>query len=342
MWSDEVKKVKMTKPSGMQGITGISASLIPNALATSARHVVYAHVTSVVVAVTTDLNADSAPCQVLQCGGTVMQAKMCRAGKDDVVVVGTTEGVQVWEPNTGTKMTSYPIPFAAAPPSERQNYVRGIAIVQRGAEPEALIVGTSSGVLHVFEVDGMKFLYTHALEGHHKAAIADIATTHEAGYAAHTLAPTPLFAVADEGGVITVWDAPKLLPTAELKMPGESFTTIQCRGDSVFAGTLSGRICVFNISTQKLQCEIAAHARSVLALHLHPSMEWLVSASEDTYINVWNVEGLLTQEIEATLSMSLKDHLICGANFVGKNGKDIAVVSYDVDAICVVTGDDIA
>lgn len=42
--------------------------------------------------------------------------------------------------------------------------------------------------------------------------------------------------------------------------------------------------------TQRLQCEIAAHARSVLALQLHPMQEQLISASEDTYINVWNLE----------------------------------------------------
>ena len=36
-----------------------------------------------------------------------------------------------------------------------------------------------------------------------------------------------------------------------------------------------------------VKCEIASHARGVTALALHPSMPWLVSVSEDTFVNIW-------------------------------------------------------
>ena len=41
---------------------------------------------------------------------------------------------------------------------------------------------------------------TQALEGHHKAPIADISSSHEADYASHLLAETVSVAVADEAG----------------------------------------------------------------------------------------------------------------------------------------------
>ena len=151
-----------------------------------------------------------------------MQVRLCRAGGADVLVVGTSDGVQVWDPVRGTRITAYPIPYANAgtPPADRRNYVRGITLVPRGSELPALVVGTSSGGLHVFEVDGQRFLYLQAFSGHHRAPIADIASTHEPAFAAHTLAPAPLFAVADEGGGLSVWDAGALVPVAEMRAAG--------------------------------------------------------------------------------------------------------------------------
>jgi WD40 repeat protein len=354
MWSETHRRIKVMRPSGETppgggGHSGghVSPSMVCNCLSMSAdgRYAAYAHLSDIVLIDLSQAGDEAVSCRLLNCGAVVMSVTVCETTEGPVVVVGSVESVQVWSCADGNRLMSYTLPHRSTEDDtiayDRRFYARGACIFSAVAgEPPVLIVGTSTGTLHVFEVQGARFIYSQALEGHHKAPIADISSSHEREYAAHTLAQVPSLAVADESGVITVWQSAggSLLPIIQVRAPGESLTSVRMRGNLILAGTLLGKVCVFDAESSALKCNIATHARAVNALALHPIMDWVLSVSEDGFVTAWNLENVGREEIEAITSQHLKDALLCGASFVGDTGKDIAVVQYDVEALVLLVG----
>lgn len=336
MWGDQVKKVRLQKGTGVGAVT---CSLLANALSVSKNFAVFPHVNDVVVAELGATPGDTCACKLLQCGSTVMHVRILKSGENDLVFVGTVEGIQLWEPMEGTKLASYTLPAPATPPTDRQTYARGFAMVCREGESGQLVVGSSTGALHVLECEGFRMVYVQAMEGHHSKPIADIASTHETDMAELTYPAEELFAVADEGGSVSVWAAKGFEARGRLEVPGECFTCVKMRGANIYTASLSGRVYIFDTDFLVLKCEIQAHARAILAIALHPSQPWLTSVSEDTFVNIWNLENLITNEIEALASKDLADRMLCGTAFVGEGGKDIAIVHYDSESISILPGD---
>ena len=60
---------------------------------------------------------------------------------------------------------------------------------------------------------------SHSVVDDALSGAADVSSTHEAEYQEHTLPPVCLFAVADEAGVVTVWDAAQLSVVAGAPRP---------------------------------------------------------------------------------------------------------------------------
>jgi hypothetical protein len=56
---------------------------------------VFPHVSDVIVAELGSAPAETCTCRLLQCGSTVMQARIFRVGENDLVFIATVESIQV-------------------------------------------------------------------------------------------------------------------------------------------------------------------------------------------------------------------------------------------------------
>jgi WD40 repeat protein len=59
--------------------------------------------------------------------------------------------------------------------------------------------------------------------------------------------------------------------------------------DFILGAYGSGHIRVFGIQTLSLICEIAAHARWITATDIAPDTGYFLSASEDSFVKIWQI-----------------------------------------------------
>mmetsp|Transcript_13019 Transcript_13019/g.45767 ORF Transcript_13019/g.45767 Transcript_13019/m.45767 type:complete len:336 (-) Transcript_13019:294-1301(-) len=333
--ADLVEKVKLNRI----GSSHVTPSLVNSALSIHGTIAAFPHLNDVITVDMSNHKVESLECRHCDGESTIMQVKVLAAGDLTIIVAGTIGGVvKIWDAETLRLITTYTLPMRQEMQVDRQNYAKGIEIVKT-SQGYSLIVGTNFGNLHVFVKEGVSFLHENVQEEVHKDPIADIATNGKEG---DLTVEGCRFAVADEAGNISVWSVAPLIPILSFKAVGESLTAVCMRNDLVIASTMLGKILIFSQTSEALTCEISAHTRSITAICMHPTRDLVASVSEDTYINIWNLEGLDSKEIEAIKSISVKDLMICGVQFFGDEPSNVAALGYDVEAIHVISGSSIA
>jgi len=113
---------------------------------------------------------------------------------------------------------------------------------------------------------------------------------------------------------------PNLTPTPDSLLP-----LLRCA---------SSQVRVYDLTSCTLCASLAAHARWINALEVHPSRDDLfVTASEDTTLGVWKCsepDGRITQVAHVTVT----DWLLSGVAFVGGTERThVAASAYDQAAI---------
>lgn len=83
-------------------------------------------------------------------------------------------------------------------------------------------------------------------------------------------------------------------PLSSLTLPESSALCLAHNDKYIFAGLPSGLIRVWDTNTLKLRGDLVGHARSVLALLYvqEGRNSWLISASADSTVRVWNAATL--------------------------------------------------
>lgn len=61
-----------------------------------------------------------------------------------------------------------------------------------------------------------------------------------------------------------------------------------------------------------------------------------VSVSDDSYVNVWSINAA-TFEVKHIFATAVPDNLLCGVQFAGDKGNNIAITAYDYPQIFVFT-----
>jgi WD40 repeat protein len=147
-------------------------------------------------------------------------------------------------------------------------------------------------------------------------------------------------AVAAADGSIAVWSCSTKERPADLTkdfvlQPPRSTTLavslVTLRGNSlVVAGFTCGHIRVYSIVGRALVVEIAAHARPISTLAASRHRSQILSAGEDSVLNLWTVAE---DSVTLDFSHKLQNTMVVGGCFVGEKDSALAVSAYDYDGV---------
>ena len=337
-------------------------SLLFNNLSYSSDFAVYIHINRVFLVSLKTVATDAATAKFRELPYKVhdefvcTQAKWIQMGDSTHLILTTTSGFQVWNATGSNLLFFSPISSmfdaiwkenaalggnadesSAAIRGARDNrveFLRGISAI---AGSNRFAVGASTGDVFIYELggDGSEIAFRHLLPAG-KCADASAITA---------LASSPSHVVcADDNGSLAVWDVGTWQPLFNFggvssrslsESRGFPCTSVEIRGDTIFGAFATGHLRLFRLSGRSCVVEIAAHARCITALDLHPKLEILVSVGEDSLVNVWNFDlggdGAIGAELR--LSHSVKDSLLTGVQFA-ENGQIVAS-TYDREALVV-------
>ncbi|XP_077992745.1 WD repeat-containing protein 54-like [Glandiceps talaboti] len=246
----------------------------------------------------------------------ILQAKFCEFTQRSMLVILSQRGIQIFEPD-GSIMLFWHAFGSADSGQAGEVFARGVT----GAGEGFIVVGTAKGTLLVFAVPprGPNITMAETLTGH-SYAISDLRNNGNE------------LASADDSGAIIIWKAGT--PFSRLaKIPGSGSTcTAVCLFNDYVAGAYgSGHIRIFDVNSGNVQVEICAHAKWINAMDIAPSAGLLVSASEDSFVRVWEVRkgNESYPEVELRFSECVTDVQLSGAKFTNRNGRAFGVTGYD-------------
>lgn len=320
----------------------LSASLVANNLASNGK--LLAYVSQARVPILAEEHLTSAPVATLQAPNDVpvMQCAWCQFGQGpSYLVLAMRTGVQVWGADGKRMFLWAPLApliakeAAAGPPDPDQHAVGIASFSVNGAH--RLCVGTSVGTVLVFGHDTaqVKFAHAHSV----RAKPVDVA---EPAVTALAAAPSPnhqsrvLLARADGSGAVQLWttsDGQAFEPGPRLSADGLSCTGVCVRDDVVACAFSNGELRLHAGDSGALLAQVAAHARAINALSLHPTRWQLAAAAEDTYVSVWAITltGADSSEVAVrnAAMWSVPDAHLCGVAFHGDGGKRVSASAYD-------------
>ncbi|EOD06584.1 hypothetical protein EMIHUDRAFT_106816 [Emiliania huxleyi CCMP1516] len=111
-------------------------------------------------------------------------------------------------------------------------------------------------------------------------------------------------------------------PLATMRLTAEApelCTSLRIRGRTMLAAYSTGRVRVFDVDAKRCVAVVAAHARWINALEVHPGRGIFACASEDGYVSVWDLEP-----------GRRANHVLTGVAFVGNS---VAATAYDVSSL---------
>jgi WD40 repeat protein len=99
------------------------------------------------------------------------------------------------------------------------------------------------------------------------------------------------FVAGDESGCVRLWSSADCKELLASKSTGYPIVSIGMSSLFVAAGYSTGHVRVFRRDDLSLAAEVAAHAKCITGLAMHPTLPQFTTVSEDTTLNVWGVTG---------------------------------------------------
>eukprot|EP00727_Mastigamoeba_balamuthi_P013335 m51a1_g8624 hypothetical protein (336) ;mRNA; r:87542-89318 len=236
----------------------------------------------------------------------------------DLLVATTPSSIEMLsiEKNEIECKMSFPLTEKPVSPM-RQRHARGATMIRSDGSC-LILVGTSTGVVHVFLVDDSNAVSVHSSLQSPCGAIRDLATCSQRSYR---------WACADDVGSVVVYD--NLDQVSVFAGTGVPCTAVAMREEGVVVAAMAnGTLRVYSLLDMACVAEINAHAREITAMHLHPRVAMYATVSEDSYIRVWSIES--PEHIKLVHSAHVPHAMLTGVQFC-KTGKGyvIAATAYD-------------
>ncbi|XP_052227877.1 WD repeat-containing protein 54-like isoform X2 [Dreissena polymorpha] len=218
------------------------------------------------------------PSAATQGTAMIMQTKWVtlRNGRS-LLVLTSLKGIQIFEYDGSAMVYWHALGDSSSEAAgESTNFGRGIATVG----DNLLCVGTQQGHILVFDipVKGNSVSLANTVGGH-SVAVCDLAGQDD------TLVS------GDENGTILLWrvQGTSLSNTSKISMNGESCCSLSIWKGILVAAFSNGQIGVYNLSTGKIGALVNAHARWINAIDVAKETGLMVSASEDSFVRVWQL-----------------------------------------------------
>lgn len=218
-----------------------------------------------------------------------------------------------------------------------QNYFQGITSVASKSGKEIICVGNSLGEVYFIE------------------NVKEDTYTNNVGFALKSGSPITSLASSNVNKLLFIGDAQgafqicevesaqsgKLLKTIDLNNHNNPITSMCVfENESVcylFVGDMLGKIRVYDILTNQMIIEIAAHFRAVTSLSVNLKLNRFISTSEDTYLNVWKVNVENGLNLVLMKSYNSDDKMIMGGRILEKPKFNVMIAQYECDEISVLT-----
>ena len=236
------------------------------------------------------------------------------------LIVASTSGIVSAFDETGeTLLHSHKLQKSQVALSAKDAYLRGIAHDGK----DSVFLGSGSGDLLLFTLTQAKLALTKKIPTSFSRAI----------WAVHYSPQHSLLIAGDDAGNLSVFTCPPGTdsPTKawEVKGNGSPITSLTCGHGLIVTADVTGRIRVYSLEKKALAVEICAHARTINAIDIHPTLPLVVAVSEDTYVSVWTLPTAAQPVVRNLLMGTPAPALLTGVAFSGKNGENIVVTIYD-------------
>lgn len=250
----------------------------------------------------------------------IMQAKLLPFPGRSILVIASQKGIQMYEADGSVMLYWYAIDDNSNSTDAQATFARGIC--QIGTE--SICVGNHLGHILVFNIPsrGSNITLSETLKGH-SSPICDLQSVDNK------------LISSDEMGNIILWQSGGDKCKQILKIPGSGYpcSSVGQFRDTVIGSYGSGHIRVFSADTGKIRAEVTAHARWITAMDIAPANGLVVTASEDTYVKVWQIKTGENTSVELLFSDSVTDIQLQGAKFITPEGKAIGLTGYDNNEI---------
>eukprot|EP01006_Ploeotia_vitrea_P059607 TRINITY_DN7334_c0_g1_i1.p2 TRINITY_DN7334_c0_g1~~TRINITY_DN7334_c0_g1_i1.p2 ORF type:complete len:367 (-),score=164.15 TRINITY_DN7334_c0_g1_i1:73-1173(-) len=326
--------------------TKSSASMVANNLTVSKHHLAYSHGNKAILiehehnGLLGDgkLRVSRIPVKSADVGDLITQVKYCRFSFGTALVMTSQHGFVHMYDEAGLKLLNYfqlPKPEDSSQPTRRMHGIASDGVSR-------LIVGSSTGELYVFTAQQGQISLDRTLSSVHKTPVYCISTSadfvsegvggDEGGGAAEGEgeAKSNVFCSVDDEGQVAVWD----LATLECKhvfrdKNKQPAYTLAVFGNWCIVGTSTGHVRFYNLAKNFLQMEVAAHSRLISAMDIDAAKRTLVTASEDTWVNVFRLPSKASPKIESLLSKRVPSCILTGVALCGKDKSLIGMTAYD-------------
>uniref|UniRef100_A0ABM5GKZ0 WD repeat-containing protein 54 isoform X1 n=1 Tax=Pogona vitticeps TaxID=103695 RepID=A0ABM5GKZ0_9SAUR len=258
----------------------------------------------------------------------ITQAAWCVLPSRILLVLTSRKGVQMYESDGSVMVYWHALDGLESSPGNAA-FARGVAAAGR----HFVCVGVSSGSILVFDVPpkGTNITLSEVL-GKHRAAITDIGPE---------LCVQPEgsadLVTADDAGALCAWrSGEKFELVSHVPASGCPCSSVKLWNGVIAAGFGNGQIRLYEVASGALQAEVSAHARWIYALDVAPQSGKLLSAAEDSFVQVWRLNHNLDAEaieIEHCHGECVTDTLLCGARFCNPEGTAFAVTGFELSEI---------
>ncbi|KAK3590023.1 hypothetical protein CHS0354_041048 [Potamilus streckersoni] len=245
----------------------------------------------------------------------IIQVKWVTLPARVVLVITSIKGIQMFEYD-GSAMLYWHALKDHAENADQCNFGRGIA----GVGENLICIGSETGEIMVFSIPskGPNVALKETLKGH-KSAICDLTSDHN-----------NLYSSDDEGNII-MWtlQGSQIQQTGKIPGSGDPVSSIEVWKSIIVASYGNGQIKAYSAKTGKVGAVVNAHARWINAVSVAKGTGLVLTASEDSFVKVWQLNEGPTPELEFKFAECVTDLQLVGAQFVDENGKAFAVTGYD-------------
>ena len=188
----------------------------------------------------------------------------------------------MWSASSNSILFYFPLNSlpAVADHLEEEKFMRGIAVVDN-----YLCVGTSFGTLHALNADVVQGSAENAVD----FSLAFSLQPDHYPITAMASYQSILSVTNDSGAIFGYNSSEAFLQIYAFPGCGYPCTCLVHKDNVLIGGFSSGHIRLFRTDIQELAVEVTAHARPVTGLSLHPTLNMVVSCSQDQFLHVWEV-----------------------------------------------------
>ncbi|XP_067952093.1 WD repeat-containing protein 54-like [Watersipora subatra] len=245
----------------------------------------------------------------------IMQADWVEVAGRKILVLATQKGIKMYSGDGSALLFWHG--FGSGEKGDSILFTRGITSIGSNT----ICVGTSSGQLLSFTVPakGDDIIFEEYIGGHENSVTCVVARGDN-------------LVSADESGVIIIrkhMDGTSFRVVKQLLGEGFPCNCLDIWQNIIVAGFGNGEIRIYHLSDGRLLGDIGAHARAINALHIAQGTGLCLSASEDSYVRVWQMKAGESVEVSHVYSDKINDHQLTGAQFTDNDGKSFAVTAYD-------------